>query len=100
MSFLRKPCTAWCTGRKQESRIPGENRDPVFKIVPGFLQDDVWIPGRVSLARNDDSTSAELSIPGFREADPAFGGTPLPEMNARKTSLITFAKLYRAINAS
>jgi hypothetical protein len=50
MSFLRK----------QESRVPGENRDPVFKIVPGFRRDDVWIPGRVSLARNDDSAFPEL----------------------------------------
>ena len=30
--------------RKPESRIPGENRDPVFKMVPGFRRDDVWTP--------------------------------------------------------
>jgi len=24
--------------------IPGENRDPVFEMVPDFRRDDVWIP--------------------------------------------------------
>ena len=27
-----------------ESRVPGENRDPVFEMVPDFRRDDVWIP--------------------------------------------------------
>jgi hypothetical protein len=30
--------------RKPESRIPGENQDPVSKMVPGFRRDDVWTP--------------------------------------------------------
>jgi hypothetical protein len=29
--------------RKQESGIPDENRDPVYKTVPGFRRDDGWI---------------------------------------------------------
>ena len=47
MSFRRKP----------ESRVPGENRDPVFDMVPdfrpaphgvqGFRRDDVWMPDQV-----------------------------------------------------
>ena len=24
--------------------IPGENRDPVFEMVPDFRRDDVWTP--------------------------------------------------------
>jgi len=27
-----------------ESRVPGENRDPVFEMVPDFRRDDVWMP--------------------------------------------------------
>jgi hypothetical protein len=30
-----------------ESRVPGENRDPVFGMVPDFRRDDVWIPAGV-----------------------------------------------------
>jgi len=30
--------------RKPESRVPGENRDPVFEMVPDFRRDDVWTP--------------------------------------------------------
>jgi hypothetical protein len=30
--------------RKPESRVPGENRDPVFEMVPDFRRDDVWMP--------------------------------------------------------
>ena len=40
--------------RKPESRVPGENRDPVIEIVPGFRpvhhvvqgfrRDEVWMP--------------------------------------------------------
>ncbi len=26
-----------------ESRVPGENRDPVFEMVPDFRRDDVWM---------------------------------------------------------
>ncbi|MDP2971980.1 MAG: hypothetical protein Q8P64_22635, partial [Deltaproteobacteria bacterium] len=29
---------------KPESRVPGENRDPVFEMVPDFRRDDVWMP--------------------------------------------------------
>ncbi len=38
-------------------------------MVPGFRRDDVWIPGRVSLARNDDSTFPELSNSGSLQAE-------------------------------
>ncbi len=27
-----------------ESRVPDENRDPVFEMVPDFYRDDVWMP--------------------------------------------------------
>ena len=27
-----------------ESRVPGENRDPVLEIVPDFRRDGVWMP--------------------------------------------------------
>jgi hypothetical protein len=30
--------------RKPESRVPGENRDPVFEMVPDFRRDDFWMP--------------------------------------------------------
>jgi hypothetical protein len=30
--------------RKPESRVPGENRDPVLEMVPDFRRDDVWTP--------------------------------------------------------
>ena len=30
-----------------ESRVPGENRDPVFEMVPDFRRDDVWMPDQV-----------------------------------------------------
>jgi hypothetical protein len=33
--------------RKPESRVPGENRDPVFEMVPDFRRDDVWMPDQV-----------------------------------------------------
>jgi len=33
--------------QKQESRIPGENRDPVFEMVPDLRRDDVWTPAGV-----------------------------------------------------
>jgi len=33
--------------RKRESRVPGENRDPVFEMVPDFRRDDVWMPDQV-----------------------------------------------------
>jgi hypothetical protein len=29
---------------KPESRVPGENRDPVFEMAPDFRRDDVWTP--------------------------------------------------------
>jgi len=31
-------------GPAPESRVPGENRDPVFEMVPDFRRDDVWTP--------------------------------------------------------
>ncbi len=31
-------------GQAPESRVPGENRDPVFEVVPDFRRDDVWTP--------------------------------------------------------
>jgi hypothetical protein len=27
-----------------ESRVPGENRDPFFEMVPDFGRDDAWMP--------------------------------------------------------
>ncbi len=33
--------------RRQESRVSGENRDPVFEMVPDFRRDDVWTPAGV-----------------------------------------------------
>jgi len=30
-------------------------------MVPDFRRDDVWIPGRVSLARNDDPTPENVN---------------------------------------
>jgi len=30
--------------RKPESRVPDENRDPVFEMIPDFRRDDVWMP--------------------------------------------------------
>ena len=30
-----------------ESRIPGENRDPVLDMVPDFRRDDFWMPDQV-----------------------------------------------------
>jgi len=33
--------------RKPESRVPGENRDPVYEMVPDFRRDDVWMPDQV-----------------------------------------------------
>jgi len=34
-------------GEKPESRVPGENRDPVFKMVPDFRRDGVSMPDQV-----------------------------------------------------
>jgi hypothetical protein len=36
-----------------ESRVPGENRDPVFEMVPDFRRDGLWMPDRV---RHDERT--------------------------------------------
>jgi hypothetical protein len=30
--------------RKPESRVPGENRDPAFEIIPYFRRDGLWTP--------------------------------------------------------
>ncbi len=32
------------SSRKRESRVPGENRDPVLKMVPGVRRDGAWMP--------------------------------------------------------
>jgi len=37
------------TGGDPESRVPGENRDPVFEMVPDFRRDDVWIPASAGM---------------------------------------------------
>jgi hypothetical protein len=55
--------------------IPAKAGIRSFRMVPGLRRDDVWIPGRVSLARNDDSTFPELSDSGFREAE----ASPTPD---------------------
>ncbi len=38
--FRKKSSHRW----KPVSRIPGENREPVFKMVPGVRRDYDWIP--------------------------------------------------------
>jgi len=38
-------------GQAPESRVPGENRDPVFEMVPEFSRDDVWTPVFGELSR-------------------------------------------------
>ena len=35
-----------------ESRVPGENRDPVFGMVPDFRRDDVWIPASAGMTNS------------------------------------------------
>jgi hypothetical protein len=30
-----------------ESSVSGENRDPVFEMVPDFRRDDIWMPDQV-----------------------------------------------------
>ncbi len=37
-------CLACHSVLDTESRVPGENREPVFEMVPDFRRDDVWIP--------------------------------------------------------
>jgi len=37
MSFQRRP----------ESRVPGQNRDPVLEMVPDLRRDNVWMPDQV-----------------------------------------------------
>jgi len=32
------------SGGDPDSRVPGENRDPVYKMAPDFRRDDVWTP--------------------------------------------------------
>jgi hypothetical protein len=39
--------------RKRESRVPGENRDPVFERVPDFCRDDVWTPAFAGVTLNE-----------------------------------------------
>ncbi len=43
MSFRRKP----------ESRVPGENRDPVSKMVPGIRRDGAWMPAFAGMTNYD-----------------------------------------------
>jgi hypothetical protein len=35
-----------------ESRVPGENRDPVFGMVPDFRRGDVWIPASAGMTNS------------------------------------------------
>ena len=35
-----------------ESRVPGENRDPVFGMVPDFRRDDAWTPAFAGVTEN------------------------------------------------
>jgi hypothetical protein len=45
MLFLVIPAPYQVRDKLQpESRVPGENREPVFKIVPGVRRDDAWTP--------------------------------------------------------
>jgi hypothetical protein len=43
--------------RKQESRVPGENRDPVLDMVPDFRRDDAWIPVFTGMMAADETFS-------------------------------------------
>ncbi len=43
-----------------------ETRDPSSDIVPGGTRGDLWIPGRVSLARNDDPTAENVKLSSLR----------------------------------
>jgi len=56
-------------GQAPESRVPGENRDPIFGMVPDFPRDDVWTPA-----------------PGLKTAGTSFAGVTLQE---------TFYKIIR-----
>ena len=38
---------------KPESRVPGENRDPVFGMVPDFREDDVWTPAFAGVTHHE-----------------------------------------------
>jgi len=49
-------------GQAPESRVPGENRDPVYEMVPDFRRDDVWTPA-----------------PGLKHAGTGFAGVTLQE---------------------
>jgi hypothetical protein len=42
-------------------------------LVPGLRRDDVWIPGRIALARNDDPTPENVKL---RESPGRAGGLP------------------------
>jgi hypothetical protein len=42
--FRRPAALARQRGEKPESRVPGENRDPVLEMVPDFRRNDVWMP--------------------------------------------------------
>jgi len=56
--------------------VPDENRDPGYKMVPGFRRDHVWIPGRArfkaGLARNDGPTLLALSNSAILPAESRF----------------------------
>jgi hypothetical protein len=46
----------------RESRIPGENRDPILKMVPDFRRDGVWIPIYTGMADEGAFQSAQVIL--------------------------------------
>ena len=42
-----------------ESRVPGENRDPVFEMVPDFRRDDIWIPASAGITNSRQAARNE-----------------------------------------
>jgi hypothetical protein len=63
MDFLAKKVSF---RRKPESRVPGENRDPIFEMVPDFRRDDVWMPDQVRHDGTADFNKRTLIIPQER----------------------------------
>ena len=51
MPFRAQVAFLW----KQKSRVPGENRDPVFDVVLDFRRDDAWTPAFAGVTENRSS---------------------------------------------
>ena len=66
-----------------------------LKMVPGIRRDDVWIPGRVSLARNDDSMYTELSTRTPYGAPGRAGGLLTCQLKIGKVACPLLSQLKR-----